>query len=71
MRPSGSDTRLNVASAGIIASRRSQDVRVQLIFLYTIYSISSIFNIITDQWLKSESRKYLEKNIRDWLWRKP
>ena len=67
MRPSGLDTRLNSASTGMVASRGSQDVRAQLIFLYTIYSIPSILTTITSRWPESGSRKYLGKNIRDWL----
>ena len=67
MRPSGPDIRLNLALAGIVALRESQDVRAQLIFLYTIYSIPSILTTITSRWPESGSRKYLGKNIRDWL----
>ena len=67
MRYSGPNTWLNSASAGMVASKGSQDVRAQLIFLYTIYSILSILTIITSRWPESGSRKYLGKNIRDWL----
>ena len=70
MRPSGPDTMLNSESAGIVASRGSQDVRAQLIFLLTIYSILSILTLIISRWPKSRRRKYLGKNIEDLLWKK-
>ena len=38
MRLSGPDTRLNLASAGMVATKGSQDVSAQLILFYTIYT---------------------------------
>ena len=38
MRHSGPDTRLNLISAGMIATRCSEDVSVQLMLFYTIYT---------------------------------
>ena len=38
IRPSGPDARLNLASAGMIATRDSQDVSAQLMLFCTIYT---------------------------------
>lgn len=65
MHPNNSDTKLNLASANIVALKESQDIKAQFIFFYTIYSILSILTIIISRWLKLKSQKYLEINIRD------